>query len=402
MEAMVNPGPSFERGFVTYLWLSHHCRHCVDCWNNYTYCSLFIEKIIVSFSKSFLKRRHLKEKWFRKAGALCVILGLLFLGAILADILYKGYPAFFRTEISSEVSIPTLLNPHVTYQTNRSWQIASDEVDQYYKKGYRGKLSQDQIQILEELKNKNQIRLTFNGGFFTHSDSREPELAGIWGGLVGSLLTLFVTFITAFPLGVGTAIYLEEFASHSKIAHFIEANINNLAAIPSILFGLLGLILFIHFMGLPRPSALVGGLTLGLMSLPVIVVVTRTSLSAVPQTLKEAALGLGATPLQVLFHHTLPTAMPGIMTGVLLSLARALGETAPLLLIGMMAFIAEPPSHFLDPATVLPVQIFNWSRSPELGFIENTSGAILVLLLLLGILNGIAIYIRKRFEKFSF
>lgn len=355
----------------------------------------------MNFPQSFLKRRHLKEKWFRKAGALCVLLCLLFLGGILADIVYKGYPAFLRTEISSDVSTPTLFNPHVSYQTNRSWKIASDDVDQYYKKGHPGKLSQQQIQAIEHLKSKNQIRLSFNGGFFTHSDSREPELAGIWGGLIGSLLTLVVTFLTAFPLGVGTAIYLEEFASPSKITHFIEANINNLAAIPSILFGLLGLILFIHFMGLPRPSALVGGLTLGLMSLPVIVVVTRTALNTAPQTLKEAALGLGATPLQVLFHHTLPTAMPGIMTGVLLSLARALGETAPLLLIGMVAFIAEPPSHFLDPATVLPVQIFNWSRSPELGFVENTSGAILVLLLFLCILNGIAIYIRRRFEKFS-
>ncbi len=216
---------------------------------------------------------------------------------------------------------------------------------------------------------------------------------------MGSCLTLFITFITAFPLGVGTALYLEEFAPENRLTHWIEANINNLAAVPSILFGLLGLVFFIHFMGLPRPSALVGGLTLGLMSLPVIVVATRAALSTVPQTLREAALGLGATPLQVLFHHVVPAALPGIMTGVILSLARALGETAPLLMIGMVAFIATPPSHFLDPTTVLPVQIFNWSRSPEMGFVENTSGAILILLLLLAFLNGIAVFIRKRFES---
>ncbi len=353
----------------------------------------------MNLSSNSLKKRRQKEKWFRYFGLFSVLLCLLFLGGILGDIIYKGYPAFFRTEIASETFFPDLLNPHVPYQMKSPWLVASDDVDQYYKKGYQGKLSQRQIQNIEELINTNQIRLRFNTGFFTQSDSREPELAGIWGGLMGSLLTLFITFLTAFPLGVGTAIYLEEFASRNRFTHFIEANINNLAAVPSILFGLLGLILFIHFLGLPRPSALVGGLTLGLMSLPVIVVVTRSALGTVPQTLKEAALGLGATPLQVLFHHTLPTAMPGIITGILLSLARALGETAPLLLIGMVAFIAEPPSHFFDPATVLPVQIFNWARSPEAGFIENTSGAIIVLLFLLGVLNGIAIYIRKKFER---
>ncbi len=344
-----------------------------------------------------LKKRRLKEKCFRGAGLLSVLLALLFLGGILGNILYKGIPAFFRTEISSKL-YPDFLNAHAQYTPTNLWVVASDDVDMYYKRGDTGKLSPSQIQDIKALEKDGQLRLAFNKGFFTQSDSQEPELAGIWGGLVGSCLTLLVTFMTAFPLGVGTAIYLEEFAPKNQVTHWVEANINNLAAVPSILFGLLGLMLFIHLFGLPRPSALVGGLTLGLMSLPVIVVATRAALSSVPQPLKEAALGLGATPLQVLFHHVVPTALPGIMTGVILSLARALGETAPLLVIGMVAFIAMPPAHFLSPATVLPVQIFNWSRSSEMGFIENTSGAILVLLLVLALLNGVAVFIRKRFE----
>jgi len=348
-------------------------------------------------SLSSLRKRRLKERCFRGAGLLSVLLALLFLGGILGNIIYKGVPAFFRTEISSKL-YPNLLNSHARYVADSLWIVASDDVDMYYKKGYNGKLSPAQIQEITTLKEGGQIRLTFNVGFFTQSDSREPELAGIWGGLVGSCLTLFITFMTAFPLGVGTALYLEEFAPKNQLTHWIEANINNLAAVPSILFGLLGLVLFIHFLGFPRPSALVGGLTLGLMSLPVIVVATRAALLSVPQTLKEAALGLGATPLQVLFHHVVPTALPGIMTGVILSLARALGETAPLLIIGMVAFIATPPAHFLSPATVLPVQIFNWSRSSEMGFVENTSGAILVLLFVLALLNGVAVFIRRKFE----
>ncbi len=348
-----------------------------------------------------LKKRRRKEKWFRRMGLLSLCLALLFLGGILGEILYTGYPAFLRTEIAAEGGNSDLLNPHARYFLNedRKWITASDDVDMYYKRKYIGKLMPNQIQAIDSLKSKGQIRLVFNRSFFTHSDSREPELAGIWGGLVGSLLTLFVTFFTAFPIGIGAALYLEEFAPKNRVTDWIEANINNLAAVPSILFGLLGLVFFIHIMGLPRPSALVGGLTLGLMSLPVIVVATRAALSSVPPTLKEAALGLGATPLQVLFHHVVPMAMPGIMTGVILGLARALGETAPLLMIGMVAFIGTPPTTLLDPTTVLSVQIFNWSRSSEIGFIENTSGAILVLLFVLALLNGIALFIRKKFES---
>ena len=265
-------------------------------------------------------------------GFASLCLALLFLGSILGEIIYTGLPAFFRTEIATEGKQPELSNPHARYFLNeeKKWIAASDDVDMFYKHEHVGKLTPNQIQAIERLRDQRQIRLVFNKTFFTHSDSREPELAGIWGGLVGSLLTLFITFLTAFPLGIGSALYLEEFAPKNRFTHLIEANINNLAAVPSILFGLLGLVFFIHFMGLPRPSALVGGLTLGLMSLPVIVVTTRTALSSVPSSLKEAALGLGATPLQVLFHHVVPLALPGIMTGVILSLARALGETAPL------------------------------------------------------------------------
>jgi phosphate transport system permease protein len=350
--------------------------------------------------KKRLQKRHLKEKWFRRAGLGSLLLALLFLGVIFGDILYKGYPAFLRTEISGEEAHSALVNPHAPYhlKQGQSWIIASDDVDMYMKHGHSGKLSQSQLQTIEALKQKGRLRVTFNWGFFTHTDSREPELAGLWGSLVGTFFTLLITCLTAFPLGIGTALYLEEFAPKNRFTHLIEANINNLAAVPSILFGLLGLIFFIHFLKLPRPSSLVGGLTLGLMSLPVIVVATRAALSSVPSALKEAALGLGATPLQVLFHHVIPYALPGIMTGIILSLARAVGETAPLLMIGMVAFIATPPSSFLDPATVLPVQIFNWSRSPEMGFVENTSGAILILLFVIVLFNGGAILIRKKFE----
>lgn len=349
--------------------------------------------------KSSQKRRR-RERNFKRLGLSILCFVVLFLVFIFGKIIYSGAPAFLITKVNVESEVTDLLNAHASFFTQKGhqWVVASDEVDMYVKHGETGKLTPSQIQTIESLREEGQLRLTFNMGFFTRSDSQEPELAGIWGGVLGSLLTLLVTFLTAIPLGVGTALYLEEFAPKNKLTHLIEANINNLAAVPSILFGLLALVIFIHFMGFPRPSALVGGLTLGLMSLPVIVVSTRSALLSVPSTLKEAALGLGATPLQVLFHHVVPTALPGITTGVILSLARALGETAPLLMIGMVAFIATPPSSFLDPATVLPVQIFNWSRSPELGFVENTSGAILVLLLILALLNGVAIIIRKKFE----
>lgn len=350
--------------------------------------------------KTSSQKRLRRERYFKRVGFFALTFALLFLGFIFGKIMMTGYSAFFVTEINVETQEAAFLNPYASYASQTTeWVIASDEVNMFIKHKHPGQLTPSQIQKLEKLNEEGQIRVRFNTGFFTNSDSREPELAGIWGGICGSLLTLIITFITAIPLGIGTAIYLEEYAPSNKFTHFIEANINNLAAVPSILFGLLAVVIFIHFMGLPRPSAVVGGLTLGLMSLPIIVVATRTALASVPFALKEAALGLGATRLQVLFHHMIPTAMPGITTGVILSLARALGETAPLLMLGMVAFIANPPTSFGDPATALPVQIYNWSRSPEMGFVENTSGAILVLLGILGLLNGIAIFIRKKYER---
>ncbi len=350
--------------------------------------------------KSSSQKRLKRERNFKRLGLVTLTLTLLFLGFIFGKIFLTGYSAFFVTEINVAAQHPEFLNPYAPYiRKTGDWIVASDEVNMYMKHGETGHLTPTQIQTLEKLKEEKQIRVSFNTGFFTHSDSREPELAGIWGGVLGSIFTLLITFFTAIPLGIGTAIYMEEYAPKNRLTHFIEANINNLAAVPSILFGLLAIVIFIHFMGLPRPSAVVGGLTLGLMSLPIIVVATRAALASVPFALKEAALGLGATRMQVLFHHIIPSAMPGITTGVILSLARALGETAPLLMLGMVAFIANPPHSFLDPTTVLPVQIYNWSRSPEIGFVENTSGAILVLLIILGCLNGIAIFIRKKYES---
>jgi phosphate transport system permease protein len=235
--------------------------------------------------------------------------------------------------------------------------------------------------------------------FFTSGDSREPELAGIRGALMGSILTLLVTLGLCLPIGVAAAIYLEEFAPKNKLTHLIEVNINNLAAVPSIIFGLLGLAMFLNFFGLPRSAPLVGGLVLALLVLPTIIIASRAALKAVPPSIKEAALGVGASKQQAIFHHILPLAMPGIMTGTIIGMAHALGETAPLLLIGMIAFIVDVPGGVTDAATVLPVQIFLWSDLPEVGFQAKTSAAIIVLLMFLLVMNGAAIMLRKRFER---
>jgi phosphate transport system permease protein len=231
------------------------------------------------------------------------------------------------------------------------------------------------------------------------SDAQLPELAGIWGAVVGSFLALLVTLSIAFPLGVSAAVYLEEFAPRNRFTSLIEVNINNLAAVPSIVFGLLGLALFLNVLHLPRSAPLVGGMTLALMTLPTIIITGRVSIQAVPPSIREAARGLGASPLQVVFHHVLPLAMPGILTGTIIGMARALGETAPLLMIGMVAFIVDIPSGFSDPATVLPVQIFLWADSPERAFVAKTSGAIIVLLGFLVLMNATAIWLRAKFEK---
>ena len=253
--------------------------------------------------------------------------------------------------------------------------------------------------IVAQLKSKGALRRTVNMDFLRESDATDPSAVGVWGALKGSFLTIVVTILLAFPVGVLSAVYLEEFARRNRWTDAIEVSINNLAAVPSIIFGLLGLAVFLNFMHLPRSAPLVGGLTLALMTMPVIVIAGRNAIKSVPPSIRDAALGVGASKMQVVFHHVLPLALPGILTGTIIGMARALGETAPLLMIGMRAFIAAPPSGFTEPATVLPVQIFLWSDEVNRGFVEKTSAAIIVLLLFMLLMNGLAIYLRNRFER---
>lgn len=255
------------------------------------------------------------------------------------------------------------------------------------------------VAYIERLKSQGAIENVFNWRFFSVGDSREPELAGIRGALLGSALTMFVTLILCLPIGVAAAIYLEEFAPKNRLTDLIEVNINNLAAVPSIVFGLLGLAVFLNYFGFPRSTALVGGLVLALLVLPTIIIASRAALRSVPPSIKEAALGVGASKQQAIFHHVLPVAMPGIMTGTIIGMAHALGETAPLLMIGMIAFIVDVPGSLVDAATVLPVQIFLWADLPEPAFKSKTAGAIMVLLAFLFVMNGLAIWLRKRFER---
>ena len=252
--------------------------------------------------------------------------------------------------------------------------------------------------IVAHLKARGVLSTGWNLGFLTAADSTDPTRVGIWGAFKGSLLTMLVTIGLAFPIGVLAALYLEEYAPRNRWTDLIEVSINNLAAVPSIIFGLLGLAVFLGTFHLPRSAPLVGGLTLALMTMPVIVIAGRNAIKAVPPSIRDAALAVGASPVQVVFDHVLPLALPGILTGTIIGMARALGETAPLLMIGMRAFIAAPPSRLTDPATVLPVQIFLWSDDVNRGFVEKTSAAIIVLLVFLLAMNGIAIYLRNRFE----
>jgi phosphate transport system permease protein len=281
---------------------------------------------------------------------------------------------------------------------------ASDPVNLYLKGSLAPdvlaeKLSATQLEFIRQMKDKEMLQLGVDYRFFTVGDSREPEMAGFLASMVGSILTIMVCLALAFPLGVMTAIYLQEYAQKGWFSDLIEVNINNLAAVPSIVFGLLGLALYLNFFGLPRSSALVGGLTLALMTLPVIIISTRAALRAVPPSIRDGARALGATELQVVLHHTFPLALPGIMTGTILGVARALGETAPLLMIGMVAFIADVPGAVTDPATAMPVQIYLWASSPEVSFMEKTAAGILVLLAVLLLLNLLAIYLRNKFER---
>lgn len=309
-----------------------------------------------------------------------------------------GAGDWVRAQVAAE---PALLGT-----TARIWVPADDDVDMLIKGELPGglpagrrRLDDRQLAWIEALRAAGQVRLRFNRALFGAGDSREPELAGIRGALVGSLYMLAVTFALAFPLGLGAAIYLEELAPRNRLTDLVEININNLAAVPSIVFGLLGLALLLGVIGLPRSSPLVGGMVLSLMTLPTVIIAARAALQAVPGSVREAALALGASPVQAVFHQVLPLAMPGVLTGTIIGMAQALGETAPLLLIGMVAFVADVPGGVLDPATALPVQIYLWSGSPERAFAERTAAAILVLLAVLLALNATAIALRRRFER---
>ena len=277
--------------------------------------------------------------------------------------------------------------------------VAHTNVDMYVK-GVYDKLTDSQREIVDILISDGKIYRTWNWSFWTNSDSRSPEIAGIWGAMVGTFYTIGLALMFAFPIGVGCATYMQEFPKKRKSCtnDFMEININNLAAVPSIVYGLLGLAVFIQFFGMPRSASLVGGLTLGILTLPTIVIACRTALRTVPQSVRDASNGLGASRLQTTLYQVLPAALPGIITGTIIGIARAIGESAPLLMIGMVAFILTAPTGILDPATSLPVQIYLWAASPERGFAEKTSAAILILLLILVTLNLLAIWLRKRFE----
>jgi phosphate transport system permease protein len=280
------------------------------------------------------------------------------------------------------------------------WFKADDDVDTFYKlKRITSRIKAQQVDFIASLKTESRIRTALNWDFFTNGDSREPEQAGIKGALLGSFWTLLVTLMVSLPVGIAAAIYLEEFAPQNRLTDFIEININNLAAVPSIVFGLLGLAVFINFFGMPRSVPLVGGLVLSLITLPTIIISSRAAIKSVPPSLREAALGLGASHMQMVFHHVLPQAMPGVLTGAIIGMAQALGETAPLLMIGMVAFIVDVPDGVLDSATVLPVQIFLWADSPESAFTALTAATILVLLVFLTVMNALAILLRNYFER---
>ena len=391
-----------------------------------------------------LKRRQGAEKRFRLFGLSAIVLVITMLVVLLYDIISTGYTAMVHTHIQITVQSgaegrQTVLQslqrefPEATDRRSKKalrglvssmaygqveeklkdypngvtlWVPADDTVDMLYKgrvnrdapEGERP-LNDQQIAWLDTLDAQGRIKKFFNWPFLTHGDSREPEQAGIGGSLMGSLLTMLVTLLLSLPVGVGAAVYLEEFAGKNRWTRFLEANINNLAAVPSIVFGLLGLAIFINFFGLPRSAPLVGGMVLSLMTLPTIIIASRAALRSVPASIRSAALGLGASPVQVVLHHVLPLALPGILTGTIIGMAQALGETAPLLMIGMVAFIVDIPSHFTDAATVLPVQVFLWSDMPERAFVEKAAAASMMLLVFLLFMNLLAIILRRRFER---
>ena len=296
----------------------------------------------------------------------------------------------WREVAQAIIADPALLQSEKTFHlpTNNAFAAA-----------LRGEGREDLRPLAKELHDKGLFERRFDPGFLARSDATDPQVVGIWGALKGSILTMLITLALAFPIGVLAALYLEEYAPKNRWTDLIEVSINNLAAVPSIIFGLLGLAVFLWIFPYYRSAPLIGGMTLALMTMPVIVISGRNAIKAVPPSIRDGALAIGASPVQVVFHHVLPLALPGIMTGTIIGMARALGETAPLLMIGMRAFVATPPDGFTSPATVLPVQIFLWSDEIDRGFIERTSAAIIILLVFLLVMNGLAIYLRNRFEK---
>lgn len=410
-----------------------------------------------------LARRYRAEKRFRFFGALSVLVGIFALAILFVEIFGSGLGGFRQTHMQLtlefdpevlEITDPTdekqiqngdfegmikaalkerfpdvggrkdrramysmvsigaafelrddmRANPELLGQTKTLWLLADDDVDTYYKSwqggnAYTARTSESQQKRIHDLIDSGELKTYFNTRFFTSGDSSEPEMAGVMGALMGSLLTLLVTFLLSFPIGVAAAIYLEEYAPKNKFTDFIEVNISNLAAVPSIIFGLLGLAIFINMFGMPRSIPLVGGLVLTLMTLPTIIISSRNAIKSVPPSIREAALGIGASKMQMILHHVLPLALPGMLTGAILGMAQALGETAPLLMIGMVAFIMDIPGGVSDPATVLPVQVYLWSDSPERAFTERTSAAIMILLIFLVLMNTLAVWMRKRLER---
>jgi phosphate transport system permease protein len=409
-----------------------------------------------------LPRRRRKEFMFKLVGMVATAIGILFLGVFFASLIGEGASAFKQTylkldiELSEDVLAPggeldltyvdfdalvraalrkelpevagrwdrrelyrivsigagyqvrdlILANPELLDTTQTMWVPASSNIDMLIKGNIDSNLeealrpvSDKQIAWVGSLREAGRLESRFNTALFTNGDSREPELAGIKGAVMGSLYMLLVTLILSFPIGVAAAIYLEEFAPRNRWSDLIEVNINNLAAVPSIVFGLLGLAVFINWAALPRSAPVVGGLVLTLLTLPVIIIASRAAIKAVPPSIREAALGLGASQMQVVFHHVLPLAMPGMLTGAIIGMSRALGESAPLLMIGMVAFIVDVPGSLTDPATALPVQIYLWADSPERAFAERTSAAIIVLLGFLLVMNLTAVILRTRLER---
>ena len=409
--------------------------------------------------KASLKRRNAAERRFRFYGMLAIGFAVACLGILFFTILSKGISAFQQTYIQIDINFDSEqidskkladanyqglvkrglreLFPEVKSRRDKKdlyklvssgasyelldmvrndpsligknvsvWVTADDDVDMFAKGFIRGELPEEERRIsnkelswIDKLQSEGRVKRVFNKTFFSAGDSREPELSGVWGAAVGSFFTLLVTLILAFPLGVAGAIYLEEFAPKNRLTDMIEVNINNLAAVPSIVFGLLGLAIFLNFLGMPRSAPLVGGVVLALMTLPTIIIAARAALKSVPQSIREAAVGLGASRNQVVFHHVLPQAMPGVLTGTIIGMAQALGETAPLLMIGMVAFIVDIPGGITDPATALPVQIYLWADSPERAFVERTSAAVIVLVGFLMTMNVLAAVLRKKFER---